>query len=71
MSAIPEMLAEYEANVKNMRARREALQAMRRQEAGYERRRKLSARIVFLDWAIADSQHAIWQMRQYIDGCSV
>lgn len=68
MSAIPEMLAEYEANVENMRARREVLQAMRRQETGYERRRKLSGRIAFLDWAIADSQYAVWQMRQYIDG---
>ena len=68
MQTVREMIPEYNANLDRLRQRRQELLQERELEPSFEKRYKLTERIVRLNKIIASSSAALHDMMEYDHG---
>lgn len=66
MKPIPQMVTEYEANLAALQMRKSDLIAQRHNEPSFEKRHKLTMRIIALEQCIGSSTAALHAMREYL-----
>lgn len=66
MKSIAQMTAEYETNLAALQTRKADLIAQRHDEPSFERRHKLTVRIIVLEQCIGSSTTALHAMREYL-----